>query len=136
MDWEHPSLRLAPILIKHHVMAGKGDAVCLEMANFCDGDDLADVTSRLASDGYVFIRNFLPEDEVQEVITRCFVGFWRYCTTALEMILSCSAAAGTRFSRREPLSTFSLGPWRAHAKEHRLDSETGPSSCRACEAGA
>ncbi|CAL8463391.1 g2925 [Coccomyxa elongata] len=38
------------------------------MANFCDGDDLANVTSRLDSDGYVFIRNFLPQDEVQEAL--------------------------------------------------------------------
>lgn len=82
MDWEHPRLRLAPILIKHHVKAGKGDAVCLEMANFCDGDDLANVTSRLESDGYVFIRNFLPQDEVQEVMTRWFVEVWRYCTVS------------------------------------------------------
>lgn len=82
MDWEHPRLRLAPILIKHHVKAGKGDAVCLEIANFCDGTDLANVASRLDSDGYVFIRDFLPQDEVQEVITQYFVETRRYCTVS------------------------------------------------------
>lgn len=77
MDWEEhyerPRLRLAPILIRHHVKAGKGDAVCLEMAHWCEGDDLANVGSRLESDGYVFIRNFLPQDEVEEVIVWCIV---------------------------------------------------------------